>query len=188
MRMSRNATEARRLDPERLWPFHATVSRLARRSRTEAEVQGQRFRTGWVIVSARARAALASEGFLDVRDFLERHANGDSGSVGAWNPMALQPGGWAEGPMANRAARNAVAIADGLGDVVSAYPLDDSGPPMVIWTALGAEPATLVLMAGEAPAGPVWVNPSGRPSRTARAALEGSGAVRSVPPSSSRSA
>ena len=54
--------------------------------------------------------------------------------------------------MAARAARNAIAIADRRGEVISAFPLDSpEKKTLLFWTVFGPEPATLVFLAGELP-------------------------------------
>lgn len=140
-------------DPnEGVWRFRSAVAALARRSRSESETRGRRFRTGWIVVSGRAGKVLAMSKSPDVQSFAARHADGDSGSIGAWSATRLQPGLRAGGKMAVCAARNAVAIADGRGEVLSAFSLNTpENHTLMLWTVFGPEPATLVFLAGELP-------------------------------------
>jgi hypothetical protein len=81
-------------------------------------------------------------------DSLWRHVRGDFGSLGQFD-LALDNAEARDlGPLASRAARNAIAICSQGGDVLSVYPLADTAS-LYVWTLVSRTPRTLLFTSSE---------------------------------------
>lgn len=103
-----------------------------------------RFPTGPTFLSSLAGAELDRKiSRYAMRTKLRLHAEGDFGRVGRFDPGLATEDARDLGVLASRPARNAIALIDGSGDVLSIHESDHDAV-YGFWTILGRDRATIV--------------------------------------------